>query len=247
MKRLFAIASFLLVMSWMAYAQEAEKLPNMLIGGIAPSFKANSTEGMVNFPEAYGRKWKILFSHPADFTPVCSSEILELAAAKPEFDKLNVQLVVVSTDSLGSHLAWKKSLEGIRFHGNDPVNISFPLVDDYSRKIAKTYGMLHPTSSTVKDVRGVFIIDPANKLAAIFYYPNNIGRNIEEIERTVVALQTANDNAVYIPANWKPGSDVLVPYLNSRDETVLSNNRNDPNYYEVAWYMWYKKLGMAEK
>lgn len=247
MKRLFILATFLLVMSGMNFAQQTKTQPSLLIGGIAPSFTAHSTEGTINFPEDYGRKWKILFSHPGDFTPVCSSEILELAAAQSEFDKLNVQLAVVSTDSLSKHYSWKKSLESIHYLGNDPVKINFPFIDDHNRAIARSYGMLHATTPTIKDVRGVFIIDPANKLAAIFFYPNNVGRNIEEIKRTVIALQTANDNSVYIPANWKPGGDVLVPYLNSQDEAALKTNRSDPDFYEVAWYMWYKKLGSPKE
>jgi peroxiredoxin 2/4 len=209
-----------------------------LIGEDAPSFTAETTSGTLNFPEDYGNKWKVLLSHPADFTPVCSSELLEFAYAGKAFEKLGVQLVVVSTDDLASHKSWKKSLEAIHYLNRDPVQITFPLVDDHTKAIANEYGMIHPGSGTTKDVRGVFIIDPSNKVRALFFYPSSTGRNVEEIERTISALQLSDKQAVVTPANWKPGNDAMVTHMKSGDELT---NLQDPNYYKVEWYMWFKK------
>src|ERR1035437_7293322 len=131
-----------------------------LIGESAPSFTAESTNGTINFPGDFGRNWKILFSHPQDFTPVCTTEILELANLQDEFDKLGIKLVVVSTDALETHKQWKKSMQSLNVNNFGNVKIKFPLVDDYNLVISKEYGMIHPASNTTRSVRGVFIIDP---------------------------------------------------------------------------------------
>ena len=243
MKKLIMISLFLVAATGLSLAQEdtaPQSIP--LIGSIAPSFTAQSTQGTITFPEDYGRKWKILFSHPADYTPVCSSEILAMATMQQDFDKLGVKLAVVSTDALDKHYNWKKSLESVRYNGHEPVKINFPLIDDQNKSIARLYGMLHPESPSSRDVRGVFIIDPADKVEAVFFYPNNVGRNMDEIKRTVIALQTASDYSVLTPANWKPGEDVLLPYLKSVDEALVQSGKENPDFYSLTWYMWYKKL-----
>jgi len=211
-----------------------------LIGETAPSFTAESTNGTIMFPEGYGRKWKVLLSHPADFTPVCSSEILELASEQKEFDKLKTQLVIVSTDDLERHINWKKSLESLNYDGNGQQEINFPIVDDHTKAIANPYGMIQPNSGSSKDVRGVFIIDPSNTIRALYFYPGTTGRNMEELKRTIVALQTSDKETVLTPANWEPGKDVMLPYATSGSDNTAAANP-DPNTYQLTWYMMYKK------
>lgn len=212
-----------------------------LIGEVAPSFTAESTKGTLNFPYDYVGKWKILFSHPHDFTPVCTTEIMELAQLQKEFDKLNVKLVVVSVDPLETHIQWKKAMEMVKLNNREPVKINFPLVDDQSILISKEYGMIHPATNSSKSVRGVFVIDPDNIIEAIYFYPMNIGRNTDELIRLVSALQTTKKFHAMTPVNWKVGDDVLVPNppkLDENNPTALA----DEGYYNPAWFLWYKKV-----
>jgi len=241
MKKIIVIASALFFSITQIWAQEKNHVNFPMLGEDAPSFTAESTTGTLNFPDDYNFKWKILFSHPADFTPVCTSEILELAASQKDFEKLGANIVVVSVDKLENHVEWEKNMETIRYKDRDPVKIDFPLVSDPNLVIAKEYGMIHPSTSTTKDVRGVFIVDPKNKIRAIFYYPINVGRNLGEIERTLVALQTADKQQVLIPGNWQPGDDVLVPYVKSTAEAEKVAKQEDPDYYQLTWYMRFKK------
>jgi peroxiredoxin 2/4 len=227
------------------WAQEKNFSRIPLIGENAPSFTAGSTIGQITFPDYFGSKWKILFSHPADFTPVCSTEILELAHMQNEFDRLGVKIAVISTDTLYKHFSWKKSLETLKYKGMDPVKIDFPLIDDNSWSASKSYGMLHAPTSTQRDVRGVFIIDPNNKVRAIYFYPMEIGRNMDEIRRTVIALQTADKQKVLIPANWEPGDDVLIPYVRSSKDAENMATGIDQDIYKVSWYMTFKKLNSS--
>ena len=213
-----------------------------LIGEPAPKFTAESTQGKISFPDANNSKWTIIFSHPADFTAVCSTEILELAAMQEDFEKLNTRLMVISTDAVSSHIEWIKSLESIKYKGRDPIKIKFPLVSDKSLEISRKYGMLHSTSNLTKDVRGVFIIDPDDKIESFFFYPMNVGRNMDEIKRTLIALQTSEKNNVLIPANWTTGQDVMIPSpKTSADADKLLKNL-PPELYYITWYMWFKKL-----
>jgi peroxiredoxin (alkyl hydroperoxide reductase subunit C) len=210
-----------------------------LIGENAPSFTAESTNGTINFPADFGRKWKILFSHPADFTPVCSTEILEMAALQEELDKLGVKLLVVSTDALETHIQWKKSMESLNLNDKEKVSIKFPLVEDDNLSISKKYGMIHPATNSTKSVRGVYIIDPSNVIQAIYFYPASVGRNTDELLRTVTALQTTASENVFTPVNWKFGDDLLVPIPPKTDENgapVVTDG-----YYSPVWYLWYKK------
>jgi len=232
----------LLLAGTIMFAQESEFKSIPLIGDEAPSFKAQSTNGTINFPADYGKNWKILFGHPLDFTPVCTSELLELAYMQSDFEELGVKLAVVSTDNLESHQNWKKSMESLTYDAHDPVTINYPLIDDANVKIAQKYGMIHPSNHTTEYVRGVFIIDPDNKVRALSFSPMQVGRNIDDIKRTIVALQTAEDNHVYTPANWQPGGDVIVPYVKSGDEGgSMVANQDDPSVYQVSWYMTMKK------
>ena len=224
-----------------AGAQAPVESTGPMLGEIAPYFSAESTIGTVNFPDDYIYKWKVLFSHPADFTPVCTSEILELAAAQPEFDALRTKIVVVSVDPVETHIQWEKSMEAISYKNREPVKIDFPIVSDANLMISREYNMIHKNSGTTRDVRGVFIVDPKNRIRAIFYYPMEIGRNLPEIERTIAALQKADDQHVNIPANWEPGDDVLIPFGKTvaKDEKIFP--AEDPDYYQLSWYMRFKK------
>jgi peroxiredoxin 2/4 len=215
-----------------------------LIGERAPSFTAESTNGTINFPDDFGKKWKILFSHPADYTPVCSTEILQLAKMQDTFDQLGIKIIVVSTDQLATHIQWKKSIEALRLNNEEPVKIFFPLVDDDTRVIANEYGMLHPASNNTRDVRGVFIIDPENIIQAIYFYPSNVGRNTDELLRIVTALQISASNNVLMPVNWRAGDDVLVRIPPKADE---SGKPIVPDgYYNPVWYLWFRKLNIYE-
>jgi peroxiredoxin (alkyl hydroperoxide reductase subunit C) len=224
-----------------ALAQEPSVTRIPLIGEPAPKFTAESTTGTITFPNDNHSKWTILFSHPADFTAVCSTEILELAAMQEDFEKLNCRLMVISTDAVSSHIEWVKSLETIQYKGRNPVKIRFPLISDKNLEISRKYGMIHPDANTTRDVRGVFIVGPEEKIEGIFFYPMNVGRNMDEIKRTLIALQTSEKDNVLMPANWNPGNDVLLPSPKTSAEAdkLLKNNTSD--LYQVTWYMLFRK------
>lgn len=177
------------------------------IGDPAPDFTAVTTQsGAMKFSDWQGQDWVILFSHPADFTPVCSTELAEFARRAPEFTALSTKLIGVSVDSVHSHLAWLRNMRE-----NLGVEIKYPLIADLDTNVSQLYGMLHPGASTTATVRAVFIIDPKRVIRAIVYYPMNVGRNIDEIVRIMRALQTADQHACALPVNWKPGDKVVVP------------------------------------
>src|SRR5262245_29191740 len=171
----------------------------------APDFKANSTQGELKLSDYKGR-WVVLFSHPADFTPVCTTEFVEFAKRRSEFERLGVQLIGVSIDSIYSHIAWVRNIER-----NFGVSITFPVIADLDTKVAQTYGMIHPGAASTATVRCVFVIDDKGALRAMVYYPLTNGRNIDEIVRLVEALQTTDKHSVSTPANWCPGEKVIVP------------------------------------
>ncbi len=239
----FIVLAFCMTQLWsqdsMQNSADGRNFRIPLIGESAPSFTAESTNGIINFPGDYGKNWKILFSHPQDFTPVCSSEILELANLQSEFDKLGVKIVVVSTDPVGMHKQWKTAMEGIKYKDREPVKIKFPLVDDENITISKQYGMIHSATNSTKAVRGVFIIDPDNIVQSISFYPMSVGRSTDELVRMVTALQETSSSQVMTPANWQSGHDVLIPVNPNKD---LSQPEVAPEgYYNLAWFMWYKK------
>jgi len=221
----------------------AQKLGNQripLIGTPAPSFKSQSTNGPVSFPGDFGKKWKILFAHPRDFTPVCSSEILELAYRQDEFNQLNTELLILSVDKLVSHQNWKADLEQIDYKGHGKLKINFPLVVDSSFAISDSYGMLDTKSGRGKSVRGVFFVNPDNEISAFYFYPVEVGRNTDEILRTLKALQTHYVNpGIVTPANWQPGDDVMIPFLTVEDKEELKKPNSKVHY--INWYMIYKK------
>lgn len=176
------------------------------IGSKAPDFKAKTTHGDIQFSEWAKDSWVILFSHPADFTPVCSTELVEFSKRADDYKARNAKLIGLSIDSVYSHLAWVRSMEQM-FN----TKITFPIVADLDTKVAQLYGMIHPGASETVTVRAVYFIDPSQTVRALIYYPLNVGRNMDEILRTLDALQTATKLGVACPANWKPGEKVIVP------------------------------------
>jgi peroxiredoxin (alkyl hydroperoxide reductase subunit C) len=243
MKTTLLILGIMILSFQLCYTQSNDSINSRpLISGTAPSFKAVSTMGTINFPNDYYGKWKILFSHPADFTPVCTSEMIALAAIQSDFKDLNTVLIGISTDGLNSHMAWVQSIDTISAKGSAPVKVNFPIITDADLKISKMYGIVQTDSMGNKDIRGVFIIDPYNKIRAFFYYPKTVGRNVQEIKRTLIALQTEDKHNVLIPANWQPGDDVLMKSPKTMKEAQKMEAKKDPKLRELAWYMWYIKL-----
>lgn len=218
---------------------QTDQIP--LIGSKAPPFKAESTNGLITFPNDFGKSWKILFSHPKDFTPVCSSELLELAFMQNDLDRLGVKFAIISTDNLSQHNMWKAHLEELDYKGRGPQKINFPIVEDPKMVISKKYGMLHAPTSTSRDVRGVYIIDPNNIVRSIVFYPVEVGRNMDEIERTIEALQTADNTKMLTPADWKVGDDLLVPHYPYTAEELKANPGLKDDYYSVGNRIWFKK------
>ena len=211
------------------------------IGDQAPEFRAMTTHGKLNFPGDYAGKWKILFSHPADFTPVCTTEFIAFAKMQEEFEALNTQLVGLSVDSLSSHIAWVRNIqEKIEWEGNKNVEIGFPIIVDLSKTVSTLYGMIMPGEANNACVRAVFFIDPSDKIRAIIYYPLVLGRNFEEIKRVIVGLQTADAHDVALPANWEPGKDVVLHYPTTVAEVEQRCAQEGVNCTD--WYLCTKKL-----
>lgn len=182
------------------------------IGDPAPTFTANTTQGVINFPGDYAGRWVIFFSHPADFTPVCTSEFMTFASMREQFAAYNTDLVGLSVDGLYSHIAWLRTIrEKIAFRDMKNVDVTFPLVEDITMEIAQKYGMIMPGEDSTKAVRAVFVIDPKCVVRAIIYYPLSLGRNFDELLRVIKALQTADHFEVATPADWRPGEPVIVP------------------------------------
>jgi peroxiredoxin 2/4 len=233
MKKNFLIAALLIVAVIQLNAQK-NQIP--LIGDEAPSFKAKTTLGNINFPKDYGNSWKIIFSHPKDFTPVCSSELLELAQQQTDYEKLGVKILVLSTDLLSQHNDWISALEEIKYKDRSPLKIKFPLIDDSDYAISRKYGMIHPSVNIAENIRAVFIIDPNNKIRSINFYPMEIGRNMDEIKRSVIALQTVDSNKNLVaPANWQPGDHMLIPVLTDAERNSVNTPGSD--IFQLAWFM----------
>lgn len=189
-----------------AAAVVPEQPSRIELNGPAPDFEANSTHGMIRLSTWNKDKWVILFSHPADFTPVCSTELSEFARRNDEFTRRNTKLIGLSIDSIHSHLAWRENLKQIL-----DVEIPYPLIADLDMGVAKKYGMIHENTNPTATVRAVFLVDPKRNVRALVYYPMNVGRSIDEIMRLLDALQTTDANACATPVNWKPGEKVVVP------------------------------------
>lgn len=224
----------------MEETKEIYRMP--LIGDKAPSFTATTTQGEINFPEDYKGKWVILFSHPADFTPVCTSEFMTFARMQPEFTALNTELVGLSVDSLYAHIAWLRTIkEKIKWNGMENMEVTFPLIVDISMNVANKFGMIQPEQSTTEAVRAVFVIDPQGKIRTILYYPLSTGRNFDEIKRIIQALQKADRDGVATPADWRPGDDVIVPPAGSCGTAKDRMDGKDDTDYCLDWFMCLRK------
>ncbi|HNX90304.1 MAG TPA: peroxiredoxin [Candidatus Omnitrophota bacterium] len=229
-------------------AQETAQTQIPLIGQVAPAFTAETTQGTINFPDDFKGSWVILFSHPADFTPVCTTEFMTFATMKPEFEALNCKLVGLSIDSIYSHIAWLRTIqEKIKYKGMENVKVDFPLIADIKMEVAKKYGMLQASASDTKAVRAVFFIDPESKIRAIIYYPLSNGRNFQEIKRLLIAMQTSDAEKVATPADWQPGDDVIVPPPGScgtaKDRV---DNAEKEGYKCLDWFICFKSLKAKE-
>lgn len=204
---------------------------------LAPNFEARSTHGVIRLSDFTTQgKWVMLFSHPSDFTPVCSTEFIEFARRQDDWDRLNVQLIGVSIDSLHSHIAWVLDLERI-----SGVKIQFPLIVDLDQKLSIAYGLVHEAVSDTAAVRAVFAIDPKGVIRALLYYPMQLGRSVDELIRMFEGLQMADLNGVSCPANWKPGDPVIVPAPATYAEAQKKIN-SSATPESQAWYLTTKEI-----
>ena len=220
---------------------ENQVIPMPRIGDKAPAFKAVTTQGEINFPQDYSGKWVIFFSHPADFTPVCTSEFMTFAKMENEFSDLNCKLVRLSVDGLYSHIAWLRTIkEKIEFRDMKNIEVKFPLIEDITMEVSKKYGMIQPGESSTKAVRAVFFIDPKGIIRAIIYYPLSLGRNFDELKRALVAMQTADKYSIATPADWRPGEDVIVPPAGSCG--VAKERMESEDIKCVDWFFCTKAL-----
>ncbi len=212
---------------------QKEEINAPVLGQTAPDFEALTTHGTLRLSD-YKGTWLILFSHPADFTPVCTTEFMAFSEIYEDLKKRNVELLGLSVDSVSSHIAWMRNCEE-----KMGVKIPFPIIADLNKEVAKKYGMIHPEQSKTETVRCVFIIDAESKIRAMLYYPLTTGRNMTEILRLVDALQTTDKYKVATPANWKPGESVVVPAPTTAEQ---AEERLKEGYECKDWYLCKKKL-----
>lgn len=213
-----------------------------LIGDKVPQFKAQTTMGVINFPEDYRGKWVVLFSHPADFTPVCTSEFVAFAERYEKFKELNTELIGLSIDQVFSHIKWTEWIKE-----KLGVEIPFPIIADNTGKVAEMFGMLHPEAAGSQTVRAVFVVDPEGVVRAIIYYPLSIGRNMDEILRLLKALQTSDREKVALPAGWPEneliGDRAILPPATSEKEAkerLEAARRGELECYD--WWFCHRKL-----
>jgi peroxiredoxin (alkyl hydroperoxide reductase subunit C) len=199
----------------------------------APNFEAKSTHGIIRLSDYTDQgKWVMLFSHPSDFTPVCSTEFMEFALRNAEFEKINVQLIGVSIDSVPSHIAWVRDLEQL-----GGVPIKFPIIADLDQKVSQAYGLIHEAVSDTAAVRAVFAIDPKSNVRALLYYPQQLGRNVDELLRIFQGLQTVDANSVSVPVNWVPGDQVVVPAPATVEDAARRTNGGGGGMDVKTWYL----------
>ena len=218
---------------------EMTRMP--LLGDKAPAFEAVTTQGTINFPADYEGKWVILFSHPADFTPVCTTEFMTFGSMIEEFKEINTELVGLSVDSLYAHIAWLRKIQDLEWNGKKNINVTFPLIEDIRMEVSKKYGMVQPGQSNTQAVRAVFVIDPKGIIRTILYYPLSTGRNFDEIKRIVLALQKADADQCATPADWRPGDDVIVPTAGSCGVAKDRMENQDDEQYCLDWFMCFRK------
>jgi peroxiredoxin (alkyl hydroperoxide reductase subunit C) len=218
-----------------------------LIGEPAPAFEAVTTQGRIKFPDDYRGRWVVFFSHPADFTPVCTTEFMSFAKLLPQFEAINCKLLGLSIDSNYSHIAWLRTIrEKIRYKDMAGVEVTFPVIADLKMEVARKYGMIQPSADDTHAVRAVFIIDPESKIRAILYYPLSNGRNMLEILRLVVALQTTDRFQVATPADWQPGDDVIVPPPGSCGAAELRVRSPEVGTTCLDWFLCLRRLPKSE-
>jgi len=245
MKKRIMMLAVAWMIAWIAPAVMAEEGSSVpLIGQDAPAFTAQTTQGKINFPGDYQGKWVILFSHPADFTPVCTTEFMTFASMQDEFEALNTKLIGLSIDSTYSHIAWLRTIkEKIEYKGMKNVEVTFPVIEDLKMEVSKKYGMIQPAAADTQAVRAVFFIDPNAKIRALIYYPLANGRNFDEIKRLLIAMQTSDQHKVATPADWRPGDDVIVPPAGScgtAKERMTNADAQGLNCLD--WFMCFKSL-----
>ena len=219
--------------------EQEYKMP--LLGDKAPAFEAVTTQGTIHFPEDYKGKWVILFSHPADFTPVCTTEFMTFGTLMDEFKAMNTELIGLSVDSLYSHIAWLRKIQEIEWNGMKNVKVEFPLIEDIRMEVAKKFGMIQPGQSNTQAVRAVFVIDPEGIIRTILYYPLSTGRNFDEIKRIILALQKADAEACATPADWRPGDDVIVPTAGSCGVAKERMESKSEDQYCIDWFMCFRR------
>ena len=227
-------------------SEAVTRLP--LIGEKAPAFKAETTQGPITFPDDFNGSWVIFFSHPADFTPVCTTEFMTFASMQPEFEKLNCKLLGLSIDSTYSHIAWLRTIkEKIEYKGMKDVEVMFPVISDLTMDVSRAFGMLQPGASNTQAVRAVFIMDPEATVRALMYYPLSNGRNMQEIKRLLIAMQHSDEHKIATPANWQLGDDVIVPPPGSCGVAKARVAKPDPGVKCLDWFMCLKACPHGKK
>ncbi len=225
-------------MSTESASQAVPRIPR--INEPAPDFEAKSTQGVIKLSNYTAKgKWVLLFSHPADFTPVCTTEFIEFARRTPDFERRNVQLIGNSIDSVYSHIAWIRNIEQ-----HNKVKVTFPVIADLDQKVARAFGMVHEAVSDTAAVRAVFFIDPKGTIRALLYYPLSLGRNVDELLRAIDAMQMADANACATPANWQPGDAVIVPAPITQADAE-KRAAGGPGLEVTDWYLAKKKVTAA--
>lgn len=220
--------------------EEIKRFNMPLIGDPAPAFEAITTQGKIRFPEDYKGKWVILFSHPADFTPVCTTEFMTFASMMDEFKSMNTELIGLSVDSLYAHIAWLRRVYELEWKGMKNVEVKFPLIEDIKMEVANKFGMIQGQSTT-QAVRAVFVIDPKGVIRTILYYPAALGRNFDEIRRIIQGLQKADAEGVAIPADWRPGQDTIIPPAGSCGVAKERMSAKEEDQYCLDWFLCFKK------
>ena len=241
-KIIISQAMLLSFMSLNAYTQ-VSKTNYLLLGDAVPSFEAQTSQGIIKFPGDFYGKWKIILSHPADFTPVCATEMLSFALMYDDFKALNCELIGLSVDSYSTHLQWIQSLENLTYKGQSGIKIKFPIISDQNMLVAQKLGMIHPNTASTRTIRAVIIIDPDDRVGAILYYPEKTGRNVEEIKRLLIALQISDRYEVETPAEWRPGEEVILGSPRSEKELEKQEKSEERgNINCLDWYLCYRKL-----
>ena len=220
---------------------EETRVTMPLIGEDAPAFDAVTTQGEIHFPADYKGKWVILFSHPADFTPVCTTEFMTFGSMMEEFKAINTELIGLSVDSLYAHIAWLRKIQELEWNGKKHINVTFPLIEDIRMEVANKYGMIQPGASNTQAVRAVFIIDPNAKIRTILYYPLSTGRNFDEIKRIILALQKTDTQNCATPADWRPGDDIIVPPAGSCGTAKERMDNQNEDQYCLDWFLCFRK------